>query len=135
MFAALTVGNVYLAAEAPYYHTGLYVDIGCWSVLFILVVSMGQYLRYLNRKQETRRVALGLPANIKDMSIMSTEESNAYKAELAEAMRQKGLSMEAFNDNAFDDMTDFEWVRSLSSPEYMMTFRAVHRNPNFMYVM
>jgi hypothetical protein len=113
MFGALTVGNVvgpqvYLAREAPYYHTGLYVDIGCWCVEFILIVSMGFYLRYLNKKQEARRVAMGMPANIKDISIMGPIEAEAYKHELAEMMRQSGFDMTKFNENAFDDMTDFE---------------------------
>jgi len=49
MFGALTIGNivgpqVYLAKQAPYYKTGLYVDIGCWSIEFLLIISMGQYL-------------------------------------------------------------------------------------------
>ncbi|WVQ83847.1 hypothetical protein IAT38_005991 [Cryptococcus sp. DSM 104549] len=121
MFGALTVGNivgpqVYLTKEAPYYHTGLYVDIACWCIELILIITMSFYLRYLNRKQEARRVALGMPANLKDISIMSMEEAEAYKIELAEMMRAQGLRMESLNDNAFDDMTDFE-------------------NPSFMYVL
>ncbi|RSH85367.1 hypothetical protein EHS25_004763 [Saitozyma podzolica] len=121
MFGALTVGNivgpqVYLTKEAPYYHTGLYVDIGCWCVEFILIVSMGFYLRRLNRKQEARRVAMGMPADIKDISIMSTAEADAYKIELTEMMARSGFDMSHFNENSFDDMTDWE-------------------NPNFMYVL
>jgi hypothetical protein len=121
MFGALTVGNivgpqVYLSKEAPYYHTGLYVDIGCWCVEFILIVSMGFYLRHLNKKQEARRVAMGMPANIKDISIMSVAEAEAYKIELTEMMARSGFDMSHFNENSFDDMTDWE-------------------NPNFMYVL
>jgi hypothetical protein len=113
MFGALTVGNVvgpqvYLAKEAPFYHTGLYVDIGCWCVEFILVIAMGFHLRRLNRKQEARRVAMGLPANIKDMSIMTTEEADAYRLELAGMLERSGYDMAKFNEHAFEDMTDFE---------------------------
>jgi len=120
MFGALTIGNivgpqVYLTREAPVYLTGLYVDIGCWCVEFILVVSMGFYLTYLNKRQERRRIEIGLPANIKDMSIMSTAEADAYKIELASMMAASGLDMSHFNESSFDDMTDFE-------------------NPSFMYV-
>lgn len=69
---------------------------------------MGIHLKRLNRKQEARRIALGMPSNIKDMSIMSTAEANAYKLELAESMRAGGYNMDKLNDHAFDDMTDFE---------------------------
>ena len=111
MFGALTIGNVvgpqvYLAAEKPYYYTGLYVDIGCWCVLEILVVSMGFYLSYLNRQQEAKRVAMGLPANIKDMSIMTNEEAEAYKVELAEMMRRAGMDISKATEGSFDDLTD-----------------------------
>lgn len=108
--------QVYLQREAPVYKTGLYVDIACWCVLWLLVISMGFYLRLLNKRQEARRVALGMPANLKDISIMGTVEAEAYKLELAEQMRAGGYSMDKLNENAFDDMTDFQ-------------------NPSFMYVL
>lgn len=114
MFGALTIGNVvgpqvYLAWEAPVYHTGLYVDIACWCMEFILVCSMGQYLRILNKRQEAKRVAMGLPANIKDTSIMTTTEAEAYRVELAEIMRAQGISQTVLDDAlalAFEDLTD-----------------------------
>ena len=121
MFGALTVGNivgpqVYLKREAPVYLTGLYVDIACWSIEFLLVVLMGFYLGRLNKRQEAKRIAMGMPANIKDISIMSTAEADAYKLELAQQMRNSGFDMSHFNENAFDDLTDFQ-------------------NPSFMYVL
>ncbi|OCF33949.1 allantoate transporter [Kwoniella heveanensis CBS 569] len=121
MFGALTIGNVigpqvYLAREAPLYHTGLYVDIACWCILFILICSMGAYLKVLNKRQEARRVALGMPANLKDISIMGHAEAEAYRAELEEAMRASGYNRDLLNEKAFEDMTDFE-------------------NPSFMYVL
>jgi len=116
MFGALTVGNVvgpqvYLANEKPYYYTGLYVDIGCWCVLEVLIVSMGFYLAYLNRQQEAKRVAMGLPANIKDMSIMTNEEAEAYKIELAEMMRRAGMDISKATEGSFDDLTDVSNVQ------------------------
>ncbi|TXT08534.1 uncharacterized protein COLE_05458 [Cutaneotrichosporon oleaginosum] len=113
MFGALTIGNivgpqVYLTREAPYYRTGLYVDIACWCILLILVVTMGFYLRHLNRKQEARRVAMGLPAGLKDTSIMTHEEAAAYKLELDTKLRAAGFSPEHVNEHAFEDLTDFE---------------------------
>lgn len=67
---------------------------------------MGFYLAFLNRKQEAKRVALGLPANIKDMSIMSNAEADAYKVELAEMMQRAGLDYGKATEGSFDDMTD-----------------------------
>lgn len=69
---------------------------------------MGFHLRRLNRKQEARRVALGLPANMKDASIMTRADAEAYKIELAQTMAAAGLSMDKLTEHAFDDMTDFE---------------------------
>jgi len=83
--------------------------------LFLLVVGMGQYLKLLNRRQEARRVAMGLPANIKDISLMSVAEADKYRIELEQMMRASGVDAGHFNDQAFDDLTDFE-------------------NPSFMYV-
>lgn len=113
MFGALTVGNivgpqVYLSKEAPYYHTGLYVDIACWCLLFILVVTMGFYLKVLNRRQEAKRVAMGLPAGLKDISIMSHDEAEVYKHELDAQLRAAGINPDTMNDRAFEDLTDFE---------------------------
>jgi hypothetical protein len=114
MFGALTVGNtvgpqVYLAKEAPVYLTGLYVDIGCWCVLFILICTMGVYLGRLNKQQEAKRVAMGLPANMKDTSIMTTEEAELYRVEFQETMRAQGIHpdvLERALEAAFDDVTD-----------------------------
>jgi len=121
MFAANIVGNiigpqVYLANQAPYYFTGLYTDIACWCVEVLLCVFMAFYLGHLNKKQAARRIALGLPGDIKDVTIMPMAEAEAYKAELAEMVRAKGLAADRLNEFAFDDMTDFE-------------------NPFFMYVL
>lgn len=44
-------------------------------ILCLLYLTMGAYAHYLNKTQERRRVALGLPANLKDMSIMSIDEA------------------------------------------------------------
>lgn len=106
----------YLSTEAPFYLTGLTVSLSFWCALFVLVVTMGFYLRYLNSKQEKRRVALGLPAQLKDVSIMSIDEAEKYKAELAQRLRENGQDESILYADSFDDMTDFE-------------------NPMFMYVL
>ena len=74
----------------------------------LLVVTMGQYLKVLNKRQETKRGALGLPANLKDMSIMSDKEVEEYRAELEAQMRAAGTDMSHLNSEAFDDLTDFK---------------------------
>lgn len=113
MFVFQCAGNIagpqfYFSREAPVYRTGLYVDIGCWSVLCVLALSMGAYLKYLNKKQAARRMALGLPGDLKDMSIMTTLEAAEYKRELTATMLAQGLDEAKLYENAFDDMTDFE---------------------------
>ena len=69
---------------------------------------MGAYLKYLNKKQEEKRVRMGLPRELKDMSIMTAEEAEKYRVELATRMREEGMDERRLWDNAFNDMTDFE---------------------------
>ncbi len=69
---------------------------------------MGLYLRRLNRKQLQRRISLGLPAEIEDMSIMSTADAEIYRAGLTERLRQTGFDERKLFEGAFDDMTDLE---------------------------
>jgi hypothetical protein len=98
---------VYLARESPVYRTGLIVDIGCWAVLCCTVLTMGWYLTHLNRKQRQRRIDMGLPGDLKDMSIMTLEEADAYRRELSEQLRAAGFDRDLY-ENAFEDLTDFE---------------------------
>ncbi|KAJ9119020.1 hypothetical protein QFC22_003509 [Naganishia vaughanmartiniae] len=119
-FVFQCVGNivgpqVYLAREAPKYYTGIYVDIAFWCLLAILALVMGAHLKYLNKKQEQRRVALGRPAEVKDTSIMSLEEGRAYKEELRLALLAEGKDVKDMNLESFDDLTD-------------------RQNPDFFYV-
>lgn len=100
--------QVYLTREAPVYKTGLTVDMVCWACLLCLACFMGFWLNRLNRKQRDRRIALGLPGDIKDMSVMTLDEAQAYRSELAELMRASGQDETKLYENAFDDMTDFE---------------------------
>lgn len=69
---------------------------------------MGAYLKYLNKKQEKKRVAMGLPRDLKDMSIMTTEEADKYRSELATRMREEGMDERKLWENAFNDLTDFQ---------------------------
>lgn len=114
LFVAQCTGNivgpqVYFDREAPVYKTGLYVDIGCWTLLACTVLFMGGFwLPHLNRKQKERRMALGLPGDIKDMSIMTLEEAEGYKRQLTDALRTSGIDEARLYENSFDDLTDFE---------------------------
>lgn len=115
MFTAQCVGNiigpqVYLTQEKPFYHTGLYVDLGCWSAFFCTVIFTYFYLQRLNKRKEQQRVHLGLPAQLKDMSIMSIDEASAYRTDLANRLLTAGFDPNKLYENAFDDMTDFEYV-------------------------
>ncbi|WVQ62895.1 hypothetical protein V866_005884 [Kwoniella sp. B9012] len=99
--------QVYLEDEAPIYRTGLYTDMSCWALLFILICSMAVYLKYLNRRQRKKRERMGRMVDIQDMSIMTLEEAAAYKRELAAAGEGHDI-----NAHAFDDLTD------LQNPEF-----------------
>lgn len=100
--------QVYLAKENPYYFTGLKVDIACWACLFVLILTQAAYLTYLNKKKEKQRAALGLPTDLKDISLMSSAEAAAYKIELKEILRAQGFDENKLNDSAFGDLTDWE---------------------------
>jgi hypothetical protein len=113
MFTFQCAGNiigpqVYLTREAPFYWTGLYTDLACWSALFCTVVFTYFYLLYLNRKKEKQRASFGLPSKLEDMSIMTLEEAAKYKADLTEKLRAQGFDQAKLYENAFDDLTDFE---------------------------
>ncbi|WWC60049.1 uncharacterized protein I303_102612 [Kwoniella dejecticola CBS 10117] len=95
--------QVYLEDEAPVYKTGLYTDMACWSLLFVLICSMAVYLKYLNRRQAKKRERMGRMSNVRDMSIMTLEQAAAYKRELAAAGEGEDV-----NAHAFDDLTDFQ---------------------------
>ena len=69
---------------------------------------MGAHLKALNRKQQQRRIALGRTGDIKDPSIMSLEEAQAYRLELKEALRAEGRDIDDLNLDAFADLTDRE---------------------------
>ncbi|WWD16913.1 hypothetical protein CI109_101345 [Kwoniella shandongensis] len=116
MFIFQCAGNVagpqvYLDDEAPIYRTGLYADLACWCLLFVLIIFMSIYLKYLNRRQEKKRERMGRVAQIQDTSIMTLEEAAEYKRQLAANGDADDLNL-----HAFDDLTDFQ-------------------NPDFMYVL
>jgi hypothetical protein len=69
---------------------------------------MGMYLKYLNKKQAQKRVAMGLPADLKDMSIMTQEDAAKYRAELISKLADQGTDEARLFENAFEDMTDFQ---------------------------
>ena len=100
--------QVFIAREAPIYRTGLYFAIGCWSTLFIMCWVMASYLKMLNRKQAKKRAELGLPADLKDVSIMTLEEAEVYRAELRNNAQMQGMDSSIVYESAFDDMTDFQ---------------------------
>ncbi|KIM81601.1 hypothetical protein PILCRDRAFT_821381 [Piloderma croceum F 1598] len=111
LFVAQCVGNivgpqVYKTSEAPFYHTGLTVDLSMWAALVIVTLLMGAYLSYLNKKQEQRRIAAGRPGPVPDTSIMTLEAAETYKASCTLANEPNGAIAE--NAHAFEDLTDFQ---------------------------
>ena len=96
----------------------------------MLALSMGAYLKYLNKRQAERRVQMGLPRDLKDMSIMTSEGAEKYRAELATRMREEGMDERKLYENSFNDLTDFEWVQVR-----VFGWWADDRNPTFIYVL
>jgi hypothetical protein len=58
--------------------------------------------------QAARRVALGLPGHLEDMSIMTTAEADAYREELIRNLTEQGFDEHRLFENSFDDITDFK---------------------------
>ncbi|ORY24487.1 putative allantoate transporter [Naematelia encephala] len=113
MFTGSCVGNMigpqlFISKEAPLYYTGLRSCLSLFTALCALIVVQGLYLMYLNKKQEKRRIDLGLPAAIRDISLMAIEEAEAYKAELTAMLRTQNMTEGQLFSHAYDDMTDWE---------------------------
>ncbi|KAL5526554.1 hypothetical protein ACEPAF_8278 [Sanghuangporus sanghuang] len=104
-FVAQCVGNivgpqVYKTNMKPRYTPGLVTDLVCWIVLAVLAGFTGLYLHYLNRRQAAKRLRKGKTATVVDTSILSIEEA----ARAREINEKAGET----NDQAFDDLTDFQ---------------------------
>ena len=84
----------------PRYTPGLVTDLVCWIVLAVLAAVTGAYLHYLNRQQAAKRLRKGKTAAIVDTSILTIEE--------AARARQMNEKAGETNDQAFDDLTDFQ---------------------------
>jgi hypothetical protein len=63
---------------------------------------------------------------------MTAEEASACKRALAEQLRAGGFDSSRLYENAFDDMTDFEWVCCLLQCTGPRADK--RRNPTFIYV-
>jgi hypothetical protein len=53
-------------------------------------------------------VALGLPGHLEDMSIMTTAEADAYRAQLIRNLTEQGFDEHRLFENSFEDITDFK---------------------------
>ncbi|KAH6909266.1 allantoate permease [Coprinopsis sp. MPI-PUGE-AT-0042] len=88
--------------DGPYYRGGLLACIICYSAAAVLSCFTAFYLRYLNQRNERRRVKAGKSAKIIDYSMMNFESQEKARA----------LSGDATNvgigKQAFEDLTDLQ---------------------------
>ncbi len=78
-----------------------------WGVLIITTVIMSAYMRWLNYRNEKRRIAMGRVGVKVDTSIMTVAESKAYHDKLAADMVAAGITTQ-LNADAFMDLTDLQ---------------------------
>lgn len=72
-----------------------YYSLICWISLSVLTIVTASYLAVLNKRQAARRVKLGKPGVVADISLDTYRERKA-----------EGDQAEATNEKAFDDLTD-----------------------------
>ncbi|KAK4688417.1 MFS transporter, ACS family, allantoate permease, partial [Tremellales sp. Uapishka_1] len=111
LYVGLCVGNIvgpqlYRTQDAPEYHRGLTANLVVLSVLALLVVAQGCYLRLLNRRNTKRRLAVGKTGDIVDYSLASSSKWAGMRAEQAAKDEQEGKLGKVHGSNAFLDLTD-----------------------------
>jgi len=104
LFVGASAGNIigphlFKPAEAPRYSRGLRANLAIFIALALLVVVSALWIKILNTKQASKRVAMGKSANIVDLS-METSDNLKDSGETANA--DNG----GVGDKAFDDVTD-----------------------------
>jgi len=106
LFVGASAGNIigphlFTPAEAPMYSKGLRANLALFIAIVVIVISATAYIKILNRNHAARRVALGKPAEVVDLS-METEHT----------LKETGQALNAedggLGEKAFCDMTDLE---------------------------
>jgi hypothetical protein len=112
LFVGASTGNVigpllYTQTEAPLYNRGLRSNLALYIVIIILCLITTIYLRWLNKKHQSRRIALGGNGVVVDTSLDSAKEA-AAKLAAAAAAAESLPEGQRFGDKAFDDLTDIQ---------------------------
>lgn len=107
LIVAQSIGNVvgpnlYTPAEKPLYRRGLISNLVLFIVLVLLYALQWLYLIWRNRKQASKRTAMGKSADIVDTSMnkVTARQEGGRKPEEAEQVEAQ--------DRSLDDRTDFE---------------------------
>lgn len=120
LLIGLTTGNIvgpqlYLSNEAPYYKTGLTGNLVVLCIMFGLIILQAMYLKYLNKRNEKRRLASGKVGRNVDYSMVNSSQWAKMKAEEKVAAGGKVIGEDAqiegeavINNKAFDDLTDLQ---------------------------
>ncbi|KAF8644357.1 hypothetical protein AX16_008517, partial [Volvariella volvacea WC 439] len=119
MTMGLVSGNIvgpllFTPSEGPHYYKGLSAILLSFCACTALTIFTVGYLAYLNSRNERRRVAAGKPAKLTDFSMLTIQESEEARAEIArrQAEEQAGFpgcpSTTVIGRQAFDDLTDLQ---------------------------
>ena len=105
LFVGASAGNIigphlFKPAEKPYYRRGLRSNLALFVAIVVLVLLAMAWIKVLNRKHAAAREAMGKSANIVDLSMEGSRDSDPEGAEDAHA--------DGVGDKAFDDVTDIK---------------------------
>lgn len=105
LFVGASAGNIigphlFKPSEKPYYSRGLRSNLALFIVIAVLVILGSLWIKVLNRRHAHARESMGKAANIVDLSM---EDSRQTDPEEAENVQASGVG-----DKAFDDVTDLK---------------------------
>lgn len=108
LFVGASAGNIagpnlFQPSQKPHYTSGLTANLIIFCVMLLIIAVGAAYIRFMNRKHAARRVAMGKPAKIIDLSMESSKQLGQHDEAANDAQQAGGVG-----DHAFSDMTDLQ---------------------------